>query len=121
MMKSGFTRHGVSALAAAIAVLAVPVGAAAADIAVYRGATAGAAALHAVETRFGVTEIRGRLPAESPILTAETPIAQPLTVAAGSRLWLYDPETKAVTVCRLDSFGWAGRRSLVCEKAATGL
>ena len=83
------------------AMLAAVTPAAAAEIAVWRGSTLGTGLPQPVQVRHGVTEIRGTVATEAGVATSAPPaVAQPVVVAGGARVWIYDPQTGRLTVCR---------------------
>lgn len=106
---------GISLAAVAVsAALIAP--AAAANPVVYRGSTAGPLVPHIVETRFGVSEIRGvgTAPDREVEIAEAAPESRP-QVVGGEFLWIYDRDRKRVTVCRLYSGAWTGPASVRCD------
>ena len=102
------------AAVAVSAALAAP--AFAANPVVYRGSTAGPLAQNIVETRFGVSEIRGvSATADRTVDIVEAAPETRLQVTAGARLWIYDRDRKRVTVCRLYSGAWTGPSTVRCD------
>ena len=111
----------VHAAAAAI-LLSATVPAAAADVAVWRGGVAGAGIPHGA-TAHGVTEIRGSVaaPAAETSVPAVRAHAGPLVAAGKSRLWLVDPASGRVTVCRDVHTSFVGGWQIVCRSTALDL